>query len=75
MKKAYGCRCFMFRERKEDRITLTLPVINNSRMCMFLVSGAEKHKALAEVLNLLKGADPACPACAPAGWRSGLDCG
>lgn len=47
-------------ERKEDRITLTLPVINNSRMCMFLVSGAEKHKALAEVLNLLK--EPTLPA-------------
>ncbi len=40
-------------ERKADRITLTLPVINNSRCCMFMVNGAEKHNALARVLNLL----------------------
>lgn len=47
-------------ERKGDRITLTLPVINNSRCCMFLVNGAEKHKVLGSVLNLLE--EPALPA-------------
>lgn len=47
-------------ERKADRITLTLPVINNSRCCMFLVAGAEKHAALADVLNLLT--EPVLPA-------------
>lgn len=47
-------------ERKGDRITLTLPVINNSRCCMFMVNGAEKHRTLAKVLNLL--AEPTLPA-------------
>lgn len=46
--------------RHEDRITLTLPVINNSRCCMFLVSGAEKRAALGDVLDLLS--EPALPA-------------
>lgn len=40
-------------ERKTDRVTLTLPVINNSRCCMFLVNGAEKHQTLSTTLNLL----------------------
>ena len=40
-------------ERKADRVTLTLPVINNSRCCMFLVNGADKHETLASALNLL----------------------
>lgn len=40
-------------ERKADRLTLTLPVINNSRCCMFLVTGAEKHGVLSTALNLL----------------------
>lgn len=44
----------------EDRITLTLPVINNSRCCMFLVSGPEKRAALGDVLNLLS--EPVLPA-------------
>lgn len=47
-------------ELKADRISLTLPVINNSRLCMFMVEGAEKHTALARVLNLLT--DPQLPA-------------
>lgn len=47
-------------EKKEDRITLTLPVINNSRCCMFLVSGPEKYAALVDALNLLS--DPVLPA-------------
>lgn len=47
-------------ERKGDRITLTLPVINNSRCCMFMVDGAAKHTALSKVLNLLT--EPTLPA-------------
>lgn len=47
-------------ELKADRITLTLPVINNSRRCMFMVSGADKHKTLARVLDLLD--EPTLPA-------------
>ena len=47
-------------ERKADRLTLTLPVLNNARLCMFMVNGAEKHAALSNVLNLLM--EPALPA-------------
>lgn len=47
-------------EKQQDRITLTLPVINNSRCCMFLVTGAEKRAALGAVLNLLS--EPIWPA-------------
>lgn len=55
-------------ERKADRITLTLPVLNNARCCMFLVNGAEKHKALSRVLNLLDEPDlPAQKVRPPAG--------
>ncbi len=47
-------------ERKADRITLTLPVLNNARCCMFLVCGEEKHIALQKSLDLL--APPTLPA-------------
>lgn len=47
-------------ERKGDRVTLTLPVLNNARCCLFMVNGKDKHKALAETLNLLK--EPHLPA-------------
>lgn len=47
-------------ERGEDRITMTLPVLNNARMCLFLVSGEDKHPALSRVLNLLT--EPTLPA-------------
>lgn len=47
-------------ERKTDRVTLTLPVINNSRCCLFLVNGADKHETLSDVFNLL--APPTLPA-------------
>ena len=47
-------------ERKGDRLTLTLPVINNARCCMFLVNGKEKYQGLSKALNLL--AEPTLPA-------------
>lgn len=40
-------------ERKADRITMTLPVLNNARSCLFLVNGKEKHEVLQKALNLL----------------------
>ncbi len=38
-------------ERQMRRITLTLPVINNTRVCLFLVSGKDKAETLREVLQ------------------------
>ena len=39
--------------RKADRLTMTLPVLNNSRCCLFMVTGMEKHAVLSRALNLL----------------------
>ena len=47
-------------ERKADRLTLTLPVLNNARCCLFLIHGQEKHDVLAKALDLL--AEPSLPA-------------
>ncbi len=47
-------------DRKADRLTLTLPVINNARCCLFLVSGKRKHESLQKALDLL--AHPVLPA-------------
>lgn len=47
-------------ERKADRVTLTLPVINNSRLCMFLANGQGKHETLSRALNILT--EPTLPA-------------
>lgn len=48
------------RSRSADRLTLTLPVLNNARCCTFMVSGKEKHDVLSRTLNLL--AEPELPA-------------
>lgn len=50
------------RSIKTDRLSLTLPVINHARHCLFLVSGAEKHPMLTKVLNLLEPPSHAFPA-------------
>lgn len=47
-------------ERKADRLTLTLPVLNNARCCMFMIEGREKHDVLSRALNLLS--EPTLPA-------------
>lgn len=47
-------------ERKADRLTLTLPVLNNARCCMFMINDKEKHDCLQRALDLL--AQPTLPA-------------
>ncbi len=42
---------------KSDRLTLTLPVLNNARCCIFMIQGAEKHEVLAKALNILGSPD------------------
>ncbi len=42
------------RSVKADKLTLTLPVLNNARCCLFMVTGKEKHHALTRTLNLLE---------------------
>ncbi|UZP68705.1 6-phosphogluconolactonase [Desulfovibrio mangrovi] len=42
---------------KSDRLTLTLPVLNNARCCIFMVQGKEKHEVLAKALNILGSPD------------------
>ncbi len=41
------------RKHRTNRLTLTLPVINNARSCLFMVSGKDKYKPLSHALNLL----------------------
>lgn len=48
------------RSKSSDRITFTLPVLNNARCCLFMVTGKEKHDALSKSLNLLS--EPVLPA-------------
>ena len=43
-------------EPQVSRITLTLPAINNSRCCLFMVTGANKRQVLERVLNYKKPA-------------------
>ena len=47
-------------EIKSSRITMTFPVLNNARCCIFLASGKEKHHILNSALNLM--AEPVLPA-------------
>lgn len=45
---------------KSSRITMTFPVLNNARCCIFLASGKPKHHVLSTALNLME--DPVLPA-------------
>ncbi len=42
------------RSLKTNKLTLTLPVLNNARCCLFMVTGKAKHHALTRTLNLLE---------------------
>lgn len=42
------------------RLSLTLPVLNNARCCLFMVQGKEKHPVVSKALNIL--ATPELPA-------------
>ena len=61
MKKAYGCRCLCSGAQRGPHYA---DIARHQQFADVHVPGKRrgKHKALAEVLNLLKGADPACPA-------------
>lgn len=47
-------------ERRADRLTMTLPLLNNARCCLFMAEGPDKHNALTKTLNLLT--EPTLPA-------------
>ncbi|MDR2161685.1 MAG: 6-phosphogluconolactonase [Desulfovibrio sp.] len=48
------------REAPQPRLTMTLPVLNNARCCIFLASGRQKNHILSTALNLM--AAPLLPA-------------
>lgn len=48
------------RKIKSSRITMTFPVLNNARCCVFMANGKEKHHVLSTALNLM--AEPVLPA-------------
>lgn len=43
-----------------NRLTITFPVVNNARCCLFLAAGREKHQVISQSLNLM--ATPLLPA-------------
>ncbi|MDL2267936.1 6-phosphogluconolactonase [Desulfovibrio sp. OttesenSCG-928-G15] len=47
-------------EQRVSRLTMTLPVLNNSRCCIFMASGSAKNHILSSALNLM--AAPVLPA-------------
>lgn len=48
------------RNIKSSRITMTFPVLNNARCCIFMANGKEKNHVLSTALNLM--AEPVLPA-------------